>query len=98
MVFAIPVSRRRIASVRIEEAIRLGNQSELQDDSSFLVLLTVFVCEFVHPAEFRFTVLAHHISDHVPSSQHHSVLHAAVRQVDHLLEQISTSWNKGKAI
>lgn len=95
--FPLPVpSHRGRRSVRVQEALRLCDQRVLQNHSSLLVLLTLLRRKFVHPTEFRFAVLAHHIADHVSPRQHHPVLHSAVGQVDDAFEQVRSTWKEIK--
>lgn len=97
MMLSVPVSRAGLSqSVRVLESLRLCNQRVLQDDSALLVLLTFLCGKLVHPSQFLTTVLAHHIPDHVSTSQHHSVLDTTVGQVDDPLEEVGTSCNKDK--
>lgn len=69
------------------DAIALSDKSPLEDDSSFLVPLALLSGKLVHPAELGVAVLAGYIAYHVPASQHHSVLHLAIIEVDHFVEE-----------
>lgn len=69
------------------EAFRLSDQSSFEDDPPFLVPLVLLGGELVNPAEFGITVFTGYIPDHVASGEHHPVLHFAVVEVDHSVEE-----------
>lgn len=91
MVLPIPVSRHRVASVRVQEPIGLCDQRIFQDNSSLFIFLRVVVRELIAPAQLRPAALAHDIADHMASREHHSILDSAEGQVDDALEEIRSS-------
>lgn len=79
------------------DAIALGDKCPLKDDSSLLVPLALLSGKLVHPAELGVAVLAGHVAYHVPARQHHSVLHLAVIEVDHFVEEECPSRGSSKS-
>lgn len=73
------------------KALALPNQSPLQDDASLLVPLTVLSGKLIDPTQLAVAVLAADVSYHVSAGEHHSVLHLAVLQVHHLIEEERSS-------
>lgn len=73
------------------KALTLPNQRSLQDDATLLVPLTVLSSKFVDPTQLAVAVLAADIPHHVSAGEHHSVLHLAVLEVDHLIEKESSA-------
>lgn len=69
------------------KALTLSDQCPLQDDTSFLVPLTVLSGKLVDPTQLAVAVLAADVPHHVPAGEHHSVLHLAILQVHHLIEE-----------
>lgn len=69
------------------EALALSNQRSLQDDPALFVPLAVFGSKLVNPAQLAVAVLAADIPHHVPSSEHHPVLHLTVLEVHHLRQR-----------
>lgn len=66
------------------KTLALPDQRPLQDDASLFVSLTVLSSKFVDPSQFAVAVLAANVSYHVPSGEHHSILHLAILEVHHL--------------
>lgn len=81
--------RRSVGSVAhvLLDAVALRHEGSLEDDSAFLVALALFRGKLVDPTELSVAVLAGHVSHHVPPRQHDSVLHLAVVEVDHFVEE-----------
>lgn len=73
------------------KALGLPDQRSLQNHASLFVSLTVLSGELVDPAQFAVTVLTADISHHVSAGEHDSVLHLAVLQVHHLVEEESSA-------
>lgn len=76
------------------KTLTFPDQRPLQDDSPLFVPLTVLSSKFVDPSQFAVAVLAANVSYHVPSGEHHSVLHLAILEVHHLENrQANSFWN-----
>lgn len=73
------------------KALALPDQRSLQNHTSLFVPLAVLGGKLIDPAQFAVTVLTADVSDHVPAGEHDSVLHLAVLQVHHLVEQKSSA-------
>jgi hypothetical protein len=57
------------------DAVRLGDESTLEDDASLLVPLVLLGGKLVYPANFGIAIFAKDVTHHVPPGQHHTVLH-----------------------
>lgn len=73
------------------KALTLPDQCPLQDDTSLLVPLTVLSGKLVDPTQLAVAVLATDIPHHVSPGEHHSVLHLAILEVHHLVEEESSA-------
>lgn len=78
------------------DAVALGNKRPLEDDTPLLVPLGLLSGKLVDPAQLGITVLARHVSYHVPACQHHPVLDFAVVKVHHFVEKERSAGGSGK--
>lgn len=69
------------------KALALPHQRSLQDDTALFVALALLCGKLVHPAQFAIAILAADIAHHVSPSKHDPVLHLAVLQIHHLVEE-----------
>lgn len=69
------------------EAFALPHQGPLEDHSALLVALAVLGRKLIDPAQLTVAVLAADVSHHVSAGEHHPVLHLAVLEVHHLVEE-----------
>jgi hypothetical protein len=71
----------------VVEALGLCDQGAFQDHLALLVALVLLRRKLVLPAELGVAVLAGDVADHVPAGEHDPVLHLAVLQVHHAVEE-----------
>lgn len=79
------------------EALALPHQCPLQDDATLLVALAVLCGELVNPAQFAVAVLAADVAHHVSAREHDAVLHLAVLEVHHLVEEKGSARGSSEA-
>lgn len=80
-----------IMSNMLFKSLTLCYEGTLQDYPAFLVTLIVFCGKLIDPSQLGITVLTGHVTDHVSSGQHHTVLYLTVVQVYNFVEQESSS-------
>ena len=69
------------------DAFVFCDQGPLQDDPALLVPLVLLRGELIHPAQLDVAAFAGHVPNNVSAGEHDPVLHVAVVEVDHFVEE-----------
>ena len=71
----------------IVEAFALCHKCALEDDATFFVPLILFRCKLINPTKLGIAVFTRHVTNHMATCQHDTILYLAISEVHHPVEQ-----------